>query len=77
MRPEAPGVWAEDLIPNFAIIGNYRLGDGQGCYFLEGPGMGWNPYRGAQPTTWLVLLSPQSKNSLSYFIPGRQRIIYN
>ena len=29
MRPEAPEVWAKDLILNFAIIGNCRLGNGQ------------------------------------------------
>ena len=33
MRPEAPGVWAKDSIPNFAIIGNCRLGNGQGFLF--------------------------------------------
>ena len=29
IRREAPGVWAKDLIPNFAIIGNCRLRNGQ------------------------------------------------
>ena len=32
MRPEAPGLWAKDLIPNFAIIVNCRLGNGQGYH---------------------------------------------
>ena len=26
IRPEAPGVWAKDSIPNIAIIGNCTLG---------------------------------------------------
>ena len=41
MRPEARGVWAKDLIPNFSIIGNCRLGNGQGHHSLEGPGDCW------------------------------------
>ena len=60
---EAPGVWAKDLIPNFAIIGNCRLGNGQGCHSLEGPGRGWKPYPGALPTTGLLVVwRPQSKD---------------
>ena len=27
-------------MPNFVIIGNYRLGNGQGCHSLEGAGRG-------------------------------------
>ena len=38
MRPEAPGVWAKDFIPNFSIIGNCKLGNGQGRHPLgQGP----------------------------------------
>ena len=40
MRPESPGVWAKDLISNFAIIGNCRLGNGQRRHSLEGSGGG-------------------------------------
>ena len=40
IRPEVPGVRAKDLIPNLAIIGNSRLGNGQGRHSLEGPGSG-------------------------------------
>ena len=67
MRPEYPGVWAKDLIPNFAIIGNSRLGKGQGRNSLEGSGGGggrektipiWTP-----PTTGLLVVSgPHSKD---------------
>ena len=38
MGLEAPRARAKDLIPNFAIIGNCRLGNGQGRHSLEGPG---------------------------------------
>ena len=40
MRPEAPGVLAKDSIPNYAIIGNCRIGNGHGRHSLEGPGRG-------------------------------------
>ena len=56
MRPDAPGVWANDLIPNFAIIGNCRLGNSR--YSLEGPERRWNPYPGAPTTT---LQAPPSR----------------
>ena len=36
IRLETPGVRAKFLIPNFAIIGNCRLGNGQGHHSLEG-----------------------------------------
>ena len=43
IRPDTPGVWAKDWIPNFAIscIGNCRLRNGQDHHSLEGPGRGW------------------------------------
>ena len=34
------GVRAKDMIPNFAIIGNCRLGNWQGRHSLEGPERG-------------------------------------
>ena len=34
------GVQENDMIPNFAIIGNCRLGNGQGHHSLEGPERG-------------------------------------
>ena len=40
IRLESPEVRTKDLIPNFAIIGNYRLGNGQGRHSLKGPGRG-------------------------------------
>ena len=67
MRPEAPGVWAKEWIP---IIGNCRLGNGQGCHSMEGPGRGWNPYPGASPTTGLLVAGdPSTRTCL--------RIMYN
>ena len=64
IRPEAQEVRAKDWIPNFAIIRNCSLGNGQGRHSLEGPGMGWNPYPGAPPTTGLLTVGrPQSKDS--------------
>ena len=59
---EAPRVWAKDLNTNFVTIRNCRIGNRQGRHSLEGPGRGWNPYPGAQPTTrLLVVWRPQSK----------------
>ena len=64
IRPEAPGVWAKDLIPNFAIIGKCRLGNGAGSSLPGGSGRGWNPNPGAPPTMrLLVVLRPQPRDS--------------
>ena len=38
--PEAPGVQAKDSIPNFAIIGNCRLGESAGVSHLKAPSVG-------------------------------------
>ena len=43
-------VYTKDLITNFAIIGNDRLGNGQGRHYPKDPGMGCSPYHGAPPT---------------------------
>ena len=51
MRPEAPGVRAKHLLPNFAIIGNCRLGDGHGDEVL----MEGNELRMEQHNTSLLL----------------------
>ena len=59
-----------NLIPNFAIIRNFKLENRQGCHSVEYHGRGWNPYPGAPPTTELLLvLSPQSKESTPFFLP--------
>ena len=47
IRPDAPGVWAKDLIPNFAIIENRKLGNGQCRHSLECPGRGCTAHMGA------------------------------
>ena len=57
MRPEAPGVWAMDSMPNFAIIGNCRLGNGQGN--------GRNPYPGRPPITGLMVVSSPQSNVIT------------
>ena len=35
LKPGTSGVRAKDLIPNFTIIGNSKLGNGQGRHSLE------------------------------------------
>ena len=48
---------------NSAIMGNCRLGNGQGRHSLEGPGRGWNPYPGAQTTTGLLVAGDPSSRT--------------
>ena len=63
IRFELRWVRAKDLMPNFAIIGNYRLGNRQGHHSLEGPGRGWNPYPGTKylKRTWYESGGPLCK----------------
>ena len=58
IRPEAVWMRAQDLIPNFTIIGNCRCGNRQGRHSHEGPGRGWNRYPGAPSTTRLLYEDP-------------------
>ena len=66
IRPDAPGVWAKNLILNFAIIGNWRLGNEQGRHSLEGLRryeIHTQAYSISHTTGLLVVWRPQYNNS--------------
>ena len=52
---------------NSVIMGNCRLGNGQGRHSLEGSGRGWNPYPGAQTTTGLLAVGDPSPRTSGLF----------
>ena len=71
-RPKPLRVRVKDWIPNFAIIGNSRIRNGQGRHSLEGPGRGLNPYPGTPTITGLLVVGrPPVKGLLGL------TIIYN
>ena len=66
MRTEAPGLWAKDLVPNFAIIVNCRLGNGQGYHSLRVLGGGEIHTEVHQLPQDCWLSNPQSNDSTPF-----------